>query len=227
MFKFRNIKILLLSSMFCILVVGIGFYSRAGAQGSGPSGCSDSVTTGCIVGNQYICPDGTAVALAAFQTACNKGGVGNPNDVDHTTGRSAGAAACDNGTYVTLPSDATPREYEAACAAIGAHRADISVNYGGDCTGKDAEGRDVGNNKSTCGIIAYLVDFINILSGLVGIVCVVMIAVWGLQYTVSRDNPQMVAQARQRMVQTVLALVGYLFIYAFLQWIVPGGVLPG
>ena len=79
-------------------------------------------------------------------------------------------------------------------------------------------------DATNCGIVRHLVTLINVLSGLVGIVCVIMITFWGIQYTVARDNPQMTATARQRILQTVLALVGYLFIYAFLQWVIPGGV---
>lgn len=194
MFKFRNIKILLLSSMFCILVVGIGFYPRAGAQGSGPSlpvqVSATSIPTGC---------PGSVTQGPPVPGVCE-----------------AIPPGCPGATRQGPPVPGTNCPYEASQATTSSN----SGNLTADC-------KKVEINKDNCGIIAYLVDFINILSGLVGIVCVVMIAVWGLQYTVSRDNPQMVAQARMRMVQTVLALVGYLFIYAFLQWVVPGGVLPG
>lgn len=76
-----------------------------------------------------------------------------------------------------------------------------------------------------CGIIRRIRDIINVLSALVGIIAVIMLTVWGIQYTASRDNPQMVASARLHILQTVLAVVMYLFVYAFLQWLIPGGLL--
>lgn len=76
-----------------------------------------------------------------------------------------------------------------------------------------------------CRIIYYLQLFINILSAVVGIVAVIMLVVGGIQYSAARDNPQLAAAARTRIAQTVLAVVFYFFIYIFLQWLVPGGVL--
>lgn len=91
-------------------------------------------------------------------------------------------------------------------------------------SGVEPDCKDPNVSRDNCQIVARLLGFINVLSGLVGIVAVVMIAVWGIQYTIARDNPQMVASARLHLLQTVIALISYLFIYAFLQWIVPGGV---
>lgn len=79
--------------------------------------------------------------------------------------------------------------------------------------------------KDNCGIIGYIITFINILSGLVGVVIVIMIAVGGIQYTTARDDPQAVAAAKVRIRNAILALVFYLFGFAFLQWLVPGGLL--
>lgn len=81
-----------------------------------------------------------------------------------------------------------------------------------------------GIDASNCKIAERLQDFTNALSAIVGIVAVIMIAYWGLQYTIARDNPQATATARLRLFQTVVALVAYIFMYAFLQYIVPGGV---
>jgi hypothetical protein len=80
-------------------------------------------------------------------------------------------------------------------------------------------------SPGNCAIICYLQLFINILSAVVGIVAVIMLVVGGIQYSAARDNPQAAAAARARIAQTVLALVFYFFIYIFLQWLVPGGVL--
>lgn len=95
---------------------------------------------------------------------------------------------------------------------------EAQVRYEQDCT-EDGE-----LNQDNCGIIAYIVTFINILSGLVGIVVVIMITVGGIQYAAAGSNPQAVAAARKRISNAVLALVLYIFMFAFLQWLVPGGI---
>lgn len=91
-------------------------------------------------------------------------------------------------------------------------------NPAGDCIGTAL-------SKENCGIIYYLVLLINVLSGLVGIVIVIMITVGGIQYSTARDNPQAAVAAKTRITNAVMALVFFLFIYAFLQYVVPGGVL--
>jgi hypothetical protein len=80
-------------------------------------------------------------------------------------------------------------------------------------------------NKNNCGIIAYIVVFINTLSAAVGIVVTIMIVWGGIQYSSSRDNPQQTQEAKTRIRNAIFALVFYLFIFSFLQWLVPGGVI--
>lgn len=89
-----------------------------------------------------------------------------------------------------------------------------------DC--KPADGAAL--TKDNCKIVDRLIQIINILSAFVGIIIVIMIVVGGIQYSASRDNPQATAAAKGRVFNAILALVLYLFLYAFLQWIVPGGV---
>jgi len=80
---------------------------------------------------------------------------------------------------------------------------------------------DAGN----CQIIKYITDGIKILSAAVGIVVVIMIAVGGVQYSSARDNPQAVAAAKGRIINAILALVAYLFMFSLLQYLIPGGVI--
>jgi hypothetical protein len=51
-----------------------------------------------------------------------------------------------------------------------------------------------------------------------------MIAVAGVQYTTSRDNPQAVQAAKQKIWNVLIGLLAFFFLYAFVQWIIPGGV---
>lgn len=76
-----------------------------------------------------------------------------------------------------------------------------------------------------CGIVRYILFFTNILSALVGIVVVAVIIVAGIQYTTSAGDPQAAAAAKKRISNAILALIAFGLTYAFLQWVVPGGVL--
>ncbi len=82
----------------------------------------------------------------------------------------------------------------------------------------------VGLDQSNCGIIRYLVIFIRALSAIVGITVVIMIIIGGIQYSASADNPQTAQAAQKRIGNAVIALIAYIFTFAFLQWLVPGGI---
>ncbi|HTE22561.1 MAG TPA: pilin [Candidatus Limnocylindria bacterium] len=80
-------------------------------------------------------------------------------------------------------------------------------------------------NADNCPFLAnYVVPFINALSGAVGILVVIMIAWSGIQYASAKDNPQQAAAAKEHIRNALLALVIYIFMVAFLNWVVPGGV---
>lgn len=85
--------------------------------------------------------------------------------------------------------------------------------------------QDLKNHPEDCKILDYLKSAIKVLSGLVGLVVVIMITVGGIQYSSARDNPQAVAAARGRIVNALIALVVYILTFAILQFLIPGGVL--
>lgn len=92
-----------------------------------------------------------------------------------------------------------------------------SGNFEADCKSDSL-------NKDNCGIISYLVTFTRILSGLVGIVIVIMITIGGIQYAAAGPDPGAVVAAKKRIINAILALALYVFMFAFLQWLVPGGI---
>jgi len=69
--------------------------------------------------------------------------------------------------------------------------------------------------------INMVVDF---LAAGVGIIVVSVIIIGGIQYMTAGDNPQAVAAAKQRISNGLIALVAFIFTFAFLQWLIPGGV---
>jgi hypothetical protein len=58
----------------------------------------------------------------------------------------------------------------------------------------------------------------------VGIAAVGAIVYAGVLYITARDNAGQVSKAKTMIMNTVVGVVAYLLMWAFLQWIIPGGV---
>ena len=80
-------------------------------------------------------------------------------------------------------------------------------------------------NKENCNIIKYLVNGINFLSALAGMAIIGSIMIAGYQYMTARDNSGQVEAAKKRILWAMIALGVFIFMYAFLNWVVPGGVV--
>jgi hypothetical protein len=83
------------------------------------------------------------------------------------------------------------------------------------CTGGDCSGL----------IKKYVNPFIRLLSGLVGIIVVASVIFAGVQYSAAGGDPSKVVAARKRITNAIIALLAYLFMFAFLQWLLPGGIV--
>jgi hypothetical protein len=73
-------------------------------------------------------------------------------------------------------------------------------------------------------IIHDIQNIVNFLSAGVGIIVTAVIVVGGIQYILAGGNATALTAARQRIMNGLIALFAFLFIYAFLQWIIPGGI---
>ena len=51
-----------------------------------------------------------------------------------------------------------------------------------------------------------------------------MTVIGGIQYITSGGDPNHVAEAKKRIANALLALVTWIIIWAFLEWIIPGGL---
>lgn len=71
----------------------------------------------------------------------------------------------------------------------------------------------------------YVEPGIKVLVALVGIVVAISITVAAIMYGSAGSDPGKVAAAKKRFASAVLALLAYLFTFAFLQWLLPGGIL--
>lgn len=140
---------------------------------------------------------------------------------------------CKDGTPVVV-ANKTPGYSSDFCADKGGVDVEAGCDGEGTCESTEAENKGSSSDfegdcndsikPEDCGITSYIRLFTNGLSALVGIVIVVMVVVGGIQYSMARDNPQAVAAARQKIINAVLALLLFVFMFAFLQWIIPGGL---
>lgn len=80
-------------------------------------------------------------------------------------------------------------------------------------------------NRDNCKIIDYLVIGINFLSAVAGMAITASIMIAGYQYMTARDNAGQIQAARTRITWAIVALLIFIFMYGFLNWLVPGGVL--
>lgn len=93
----------------------------------------------------------------------------------------------------------------------GSGEVNISINIG--CGGQ-------GN-----AIIDALFAIIRVLSAGVGIVIIASTIYAGIQYSSSRADPGQIAQATERLRNNIIALLVFLFMFAILNWLTPGGLL--
>lgn len=72
-------------------------------------------------------------------------------------------------------------------------------------------------------IVGYVRLAINVLSAGVGVLAVIMLIIGGIQYSSAGGDPQKVKAAKNRITNVIIGLIAYFFLFAFLQWVVPGG----
>lgn len=88
-----------------------------------------------------------------------------------------------------------------------------SIDFG--CKGKDNP------------IYDLLFALIRFLTVGVGIVLIISTIITGIQYTLSRGDPATVVKAKTRLFNIFMALLLYIFSFALLNYLVPGGLLGG
>lgn len=84
-----------------------------------------------------------------------------------------------------------------------------------------AKGSSINDNP----IIVYLKGIINFLAAGVGIVTVISIVISGIQYMTSQGNPQSLNSAKNRLFNAIVALLLFIFMYAVLNFVIPGRLI--
>ena len=83
------------------------------------------------------------------------------------------------------------------------------------------------NNAMACLFAKYINPAIQLLSALVGVVVVIAVIMGAIEYSSSAGDPQKANSGRQHITNALLALLAYILLYAFLEFLIPGGFLHG
>jgi hypothetical protein len=104
---------------------------------------------------------------------------------------------------------------------------------GGDSTSSNTDTDTGANASNICGDKApncnkFVKNYINpivvLLTTCVGIFAVISLIIAGIQYSSSADDPAAVTKAKQRIFSTIIGLLAYLFLFAFMSYLLPGGL---
>ena len=95
-----------------------------------------------------------------------------------------------------------------------------------DSSCKDTSLEECGKSGSgDCGLFdKYINPMIVFLSAMVGIAVTIGIVSGGIQYAAAGSDPGAVAKARAKIRNSIFALVAFLFLFALVNWLVPGGL---
>ena len=105
-------------------------------------------------------------------------------------------------------------------AAMEASKAGAGTSVSTD----DPTTSDDCKSLTNCGILKYVTRITNVLSGIAGLIIVSMIIIGGIQYSTAGPDPSKVQAARTKIFNALLALVFFVFGFAILQWLIPGGI---
>jgi hypothetical protein len=75
-----------------------------------------------------------------------------------------------------------------------------------------------------CIINDYITPAVNALIAAVGVICVISLVIAGIQYSSAGGDPGKVSAAKGRIGKTIGAFLAFIFLYVFLNYIIPGGV---
>jgi hypothetical protein len=78
--------------------------------------------------------------------------------------------------------------------------------------------------KGACIIKGYIDPAVKALAATAGVIAVVSLIIAGIQYSSAGGDPSKVGAAKARIGKTIGAFLAFIFLYVFLNYIVPGGV---
>ncbi len=82
----------------------------------------------------------------------------------------------------------------------------------------------LGATPDTNPIIVFMKDLLKVISGLVGLATVGGIIWGGMLYVTARANAGQVEKAKIVIINSIIGLVLFIFMFAILQFLIPGGI---
>jgi hypothetical protein len=87
-----------------------------------------------------------------------------------------------------------------------------------------APGQDVKTCVEDTPLMENINNIIYALSAGIGLVVTAMIIIGGIQYSAAGGDSNKVQAAKQKIYNAVLALLAFMFMFGFIEWLVPGGL---
>jgi hypothetical protein len=99
------------------------------------------------------------------------------------------------------------------------------TEYNGDTDVRSCCPNTYGNkpNSTQCFFAKYLNPTVNLAAIVFGIIDVISIVSGGILISSSAGDSGKYAKGRQRIINALLALAAFIFFYAFMQYLIPGG----
>lgn len=95
-------------------------------------------------------------------------------------------------------------------------------NYVSQCC--DTSNSNIVSNASTCLFAKYINPGVALLSATVGLVVIITVILGSIEYISSGGDPQRTASGKKHIMNALIGLFAYVLLYAFLQFLVPGGL---
>ncbi len=94
------------------------------------------------------------------------------------------------------------------------------------CAGVETSIIKCGNDEKDNGggIFVVINIVLNVLMFGVGIAGTLGIVISGIMYLTARDNEAQMTKAKSRLINIAIGLIAYAVMWAFLQWLLPGGI---
>jgi hypothetical protein len=173
---------------------------------------------------QGVCHLGMDSCISGWSKIIASQGTGNwKNFMQPSTSSSTGSGG---GSSTSSPGTSTGTAPDDASSTPAGDK-----SWGGEipptetCSSSDPAGCLSDPTTESGRIMAILKKGLTILSGAVVMAAVIMLIMAGVQYSASGGEPSGVAAAKKKIGNVLLGLLAYIFLYAFLQWLIPGGLV--
>lgn len=206
--KFMRKKPLLLG--LAVLVLGLGLFFA-----SAPSTSAINDTGSPTIADLKACRTKYAGTYAANSTKYKN--FTKSNCYDGNGGNcSAKKSGKNEKVTCTVPAN-TDSSGSGNSGSGGAQSNDPAMDY------SNSPCQDAGHCNITT---KYINPIINKFLAPLAMLAVVAGLVWGgIMYTTAGGDPQQTADAKGKIQKALIGLVAFLFLYAFLQWLLPGGLI--